>query len=59
MTAFELFFCCRVQTFSSHVGRRLHLLVRFLGGVIRFREKSSECEGQHATLRRSQIRFNS
>ena len=52
MTVFERRFCYRVQAFSSLLGRRLHLLVRFLGGVMKH-NRSLECEGQHATLRRS------
>lgn len=52
MTAFERFPGYRVQTCSSLLGRRLHLLVRFLGGVL-MHDRSLECEGQHATLRRS------
>jgi hypothetical protein len=31
MTAFELHFVYRVRTSSSLIGRRRHLLVRFLG----------------------------
>ncbi len=52
MTAFERFRYYRLQTLSSLLGRRLHLLVQFLGVVMK-PNRSLECEGRHATLRRS------
>lgn len=52
MTAFELYFCYRVRNSAALIGRRPHLLVRFLGGVMKI-NRPLECEGQHATLRRS------
>ena len=53
MAAFERFLFYCVQTFSSLIGRRLHLLVRFLGGVLSscsrsVRASTRLCEGRRS-----------